>query len=202
MNVAILLKRFMAFAKQADPDFRIEPLSVNGQCISNPNNIPTSKEGMELYYQHRAVTDGIRGKINVTMTRTMDEMKDTATPFPKYLNQDKVYVSPAVLGLVDTHIIGAMLQTNPQLPFREDIKASIMEIMSDNTPLSVFAKRVRELKPDNKNPHFTNGLEIQVAIKDDKATESYTKKLTKAMEYANKQDNHQVLSQCVFIPFG
>jgi hypothetical protein len=26
-NVAILLKRFMAFAKQTDPDFRIEPLS-------------------------------------------------------------------------------------------------------------------------------------------------------------------------------
>jgi hypothetical protein len=52
-NVAILIKRFMAFSKQTYPYFQIEPLSGNGQCISNPSNIPTSKEGMELDYQHR-----------------------------------------------------------------------------------------------------------------------------------------------------
>jgi hypothetical protein len=40
-NVAILLKRFMVFSKQTDPDFRIESLSGNVQCIPNPSNIPT-----------------------------------------------------------------------------------------------------------------------------------------------------------------
>jgi hypothetical protein len=43
INVAILLKRIMAFAKHTDPDFRIDPLSGSGQCITNPSNIPTSK---------------------------------------------------------------------------------------------------------------------------------------------------------------
>jgi hypothetical protein len=62
------------------------------------------------------------------MTRTMGEMKDPATPFRKYMNQDKVYVSPAVLGLVDTRLIGVMLLTDPMLAFRDDIKASIMDI--------------------------------------------------------------------------
>jgi hypothetical protein len=106
----------------------------------------------ELYYQHILVTDGIRGKINVTMTRTMGEMKDHVIPFRKYLSQDKVYVPPAVLGVVDTRIISVMLQTHPQLTFWDDIKASIIDIMSDNTPLSVFAKHVRELKPANDIP--------------------------------------------------
>jgi hypothetical protein len=59
-----------------------------------------------------------------------------------------------------------MLQTDPTLTFRDDIKDSIMDIMSDNTPLTVSAKRVRELKPENDNPRFMNGLAIQVAIKD------------------------------------
>jgi hypothetical protein len=113
----------MAFIKQTDPDFRIEPLNGSGQCIINTSNIPTSKEGMELYYQHRVVTDGIQGKINVTMKRNMGEMKDPTTPFCKYLNQDKVYVSHVVLGLVYTRIIGIMLQTDPQYTFRDDIKA-------------------------------------------------------------------------------
>jgi hypothetical protein len=95
----------------------------------------------------------------------MGEMKDLSTLFCKYLNQIKVYVSPAVLGLVDAHIIGVMLQTEPQLTFRDNIKASIMDIMSDNTPFSVFAKCTRELNHSTDNPLFTNGLTIQVDIK-------------------------------------
>jgi hypothetical protein len=95
-----------------------------------------------------------------------------------------------------------MLQIDPQLTFRGDTKASIMDIMSKNTPLSVFEKHVRELKPSNDIPRFTNGLATQVAIKDGTATEAYTEKLTKTMEYVNEQGNQPVLSQCVFIPFG
>jgi hypothetical protein len=110
-NVAILLGRFVDFAKQTNTEFHIEPLNDSDQCMTNPSNIPTIKEGVDLYYQHRVVADGIRGKLNVTM----DEMKDPATPFRKYLNQDKVYVSPAALGLVDTRIVGVMLQTDPQI---------------------------------------------------------------------------------------
>jgi hypothetical protein len=153
---------------------------------------------MELYYQHRLVTDGIREKINVTMSHTMGKMKAPAAPFWKYLNQENVCVSPAVLGLVDTRIISVLLQTDPTLTFRDGIKASIMDIMSDNIPLTVFSKRVRELKPANDNPRFTNELAIKVAIKDGKTTEAYTEKLAKSMEYVNEHGNHPVLSQCIF----
>jgi hypothetical protein len=104
--------------------------------------------------------------------------------------------------MVNTHIIGVLLQTDPQLTFIDDIKAYIMDIMSDNTPISVLVTRVRELKPANDNPCFTNGLAIQVTIKDGKATKAYTEKVAKAMEYANEYDNHPVFSQCVFVPFG
>jgi hypothetical protein len=41
-------------------------------------------------------------------------MKYPATHLWKYLNQEKVYVPPAVLGLVDTLIIGVMLQTDSE----------------------------------------------------------------------------------------
>jgi hypothetical protein len=67
-----------------------------------------------------------------------------------------------------------MLQTDPHITFQDKNKASIMYIMNDNTPFLVFAKRVRELQPDNDNPRFTNGLAIRVAIKDGKGTEAYT----------------------------
>jgi hypothetical protein len=202
LNFSLLIKRFMSFAKQTDMEFRLEPLNGSGQCITNPSNIPNSKDGIDIYYQDRVVADGIHGKLNVTMSRMMGDMKYMSTPFRKYLNQYKVYVSPAVLGLVDTRIIGVMLQTDPLLTFHDNLKASIMDIMNDDNPMSVFAKRVREVNPTNDNPRFTNGLAIQVAIKDGKQTEQYTEKLAKAMEYVNEHGNHPVLSQCIFVPFG
>jgi hypothetical protein len=56
-----------------------------------------------------------------------------------------------------------------------------MDIMSDKTALSVFAKHVRELNPSSDNPRFTNVLAIQEAIKDGKETEAYTEKPNKLM---------------------
>jgi hypothetical protein len=62
INVSLLLERFVAFVKQTDGEFRIDPLNDSAQCIVDPRNIPTSKEGVELYYQHHIVADGIRGE--------------------------------------------------------------------------------------------------------------------------------------------
>jgi hypothetical protein len=73
----------MSFARETDADLRIEPLNGSAKSISNPSNIPTSKEGVQLYYQHRIVADGIRGKINVAMSKMMGDMKDPKTPFRK-----------------------------------------------------------------------------------------------------------------------
>jgi hypothetical protein len=169
----------MSYDKQTDTEFRLEPLNGSGQRITNPSNIPSSKDDINLYYQQKVIADGIIGKVKVTMSRTMGELKDMSTPFRKYLNQDNIYVSPAVLGLIDTHIIGVILQTDPLLIFRNDIKVSIIDIMHYDTPMPLFAKSVREVNPSNDNPHFTNGLSIQVPIKDGKQTEQYTEKLAK-----------------------
>jgi hypothetical protein len=95
-----------------------------------------------------------------------------------------------------------ILQTDPNLTFRGDIKTSIYNIMRDDTPISVFKKCVREVNAKSDNPCFTNGLAIQVTIKDGKETEAYTEKLYNMMYFVNKHGNHTILSQCVFVPFG
>jgi hypothetical protein len=114
INAALLLNRFMAFAKQTDANFRIEPLNGSVQSISNPSHIPTTKDAVELYYQHRIVPDEIRGENNAAMSKAMGDMKDPSTPFQKYLNQDTVYVSRALLGIFNMRISGVMLETYPQ----------------------------------------------------------------------------------------
>jgi hypothetical protein len=108
INVSLLLKRFMAFAKQTDGAFHIDPLNGSAQCITNPINILTKKEGVELYYKHHIVANCIREKNDVSMSKTMGEMKDISTPFRKYLNKEKFCVSQASLPLVDTMIILVM----------------------------------------------------------------------------------------------
>jgi hypothetical protein len=60
LNVSILLKHFMSVAKQTDADFHIEPINGSTQSIANQSNIPTTQEGVEMYYQRRVVGDGVR----------------------------------------------------------------------------------------------------------------------------------------------
>jgi hypothetical protein len=79
LNVSLLLKRFMSFSEQMDADFHIKPLNGISQSITNPRNIPTTKEGVNLYYQHCIFCDGVRGKTNVAMSKTMGDMNDIAT---------------------------------------------------------------------------------------------------------------------------
>jgi hypothetical protein len=103
----------LSFAKQTDANFCIKTLNGSAHSISNPSNIPTFQKGVELYYQHRIVEDGICGKINAVMSKMMGNLKDPETPFRKYLNKEVFNVSQASLGLIDAIIIGVMLHTNP-----------------------------------------------------------------------------------------
>jgi hypothetical protein len=73
--------------------------------------------------------------------------------------------------------------------------------MRDNTPISVFTKRVCEVNAKLENPRFTNGQTIQVAIKDGKESDTYTENISKDMEFVNEHGNHPILSQCVCFPF-
>jgi hypothetical protein len=74
-----------------------------------PNGIPTTKEGIDLYFQHKRLKDGVRGNINVTMTKSIRQMKDMHSAFRMHLNKEKVYVSQVELCLVYAHIIGVFL---------------------------------------------------------------------------------------------
>jgi hypothetical protein len=126
INVSALLKRFLSCALKTDPDFRILPLQGGNQSISKPNGIPTTKEGIDLYFQHKTVKDGVRGKITITVLKSIGQMKDMGSAFRTYLNKEKVYVSQAALGLFNARIIGVVLQANPTLTLRDDLKEAIM----------------------------------------------------------------------------
>jgi hypothetical protein len=65
LNVNALLKRFLSFALKTDSEFRILPLAGENQSIAWSNGIPTSKEGIDLYFQHNNVKDEVRGRIYV-----------------------------------------------------------------------------------------------------------------------------------------
>jgi hypothetical protein len=116
-NISVLIKRFLLFALKTYPGFRILPLEGGNQSIAYPNGIPTTKEEIDLYFQHTMVKYGLRGNINVTMIKCIGKMKDMHSAFSAYINKEKLYVSQLALGLVNTRIIGVFLQANPTLTF-------------------------------------------------------------------------------------
>jgi hypothetical protein len=76
VNISVLLKRFLSYALKTNPEFHILPLQGRDQSIAYPNGIPAAKEGIDFYFQHKMGKDGVRGKINVTMTKSIGQMKD------------------------------------------------------------------------------------------------------------------------------
>jgi hypothetical protein len=80
---------------------------------------------------------GVRGKINVTMMKSIGKMKDMNSAFRSYLNKEKLYVSQAALGLVNARIIGVFRQANPTITFQKDLKEAIMEVMADGMPIHI-----------------------------------------------------------------
>jgi hypothetical protein len=81
VNGSVLLKRFLSYALKTDPNFHILPLKGGNQSIAYPDGIPATKEGIDLYFQHKIVKDGIGGKITVTMTKSIGQMKDIGSAF-------------------------------------------------------------------------------------------------------------------------
>jgi hypothetical protein len=67
VNVSILLKTYLSVALKTNKDFCIEPLTGYGQAVSIPNEMLMTKEGIDVYFQHKTVKDDIHGKIHVTM---------------------------------------------------------------------------------------------------------------------------------------
>jgi hypothetical protein len=65
------------------------------QRISYPNGIPSFKEGSDLYFQHKTVKYGVRGKITFTMSKSVGQLKEIGSAFRTYLHEEKVYVTQA-----------------------------------------------------------------------------------------------------------
>jgi hypothetical protein len=126
---------------------------------------------------------GIRVKINIAMSNSIEDFKNQYSSFRHYLNEEKDYASPASLGLVDARMIGVFLNTEPQLTFQKNLKDAIMETMNDQIKISLFPKSIKEPTFDGSKEHFANGLVLQSTAPDAKPASDHTTKLTKAMDF-------------------
>jgi hypothetical protein len=90
VNISILLNRCLSCALKMDKDFRILPLDGFSQRIS----ILTSYQPLKRVSNfNKVVKDGIRGKINVAMSKSIGDFKNQDSSFRHYLNKEKNYVS-------------------------------------------------------------------------------------------------------------
>jgi hypothetical protein len=140
LNISTLLKSFLSFALKTYKDIRIQPLHGGDQIIAWSIVIPDTKEVIELYCKHKVVNDGVRGKINITISKSIGKMKENISVFRSYLKIKIKYASQASLGLIDVRLIGVFLQAGPILTFQDDLKQAIMEVMADRTPIWIFPK--------------------------------------------------------------
>jgi hypothetical protein len=65
-----------------------------------------------------------------------------------------------------------------------------MDVMADDTTISIIPKRAKDPSNDSSKIRFTSVIAVQVAILDSNKSVEYTDTLPKSMEYFNGNYSH------------
>jgi hypothetical protein len=87
-NLARSLKSFIIAGRQFDENFCFLPLYGDGNPLSNPQDLPNSKDAI----------NNVTGKMKIQSTSTIAQMKHATSTFKEYLMKDRVHIKNAQLG--------------------------------------------------------------------------------------------------------
>jgi hypothetical protein len=80
-NLAQSLKSFIIAGRQFDENFCLLPLYGDRNPISRPQDVPSSKEAITVYYRHRLAGNNVSGKMKIQSTSTIAQMKHATSTF-------------------------------------------------------------------------------------------------------------------------
>jgi hypothetical protein len=107
-NLCMRLREFIVEASRVmDPTFSILPLGGNGgETITNLEEWPNTKEGIEKYYSRWSRQNNVAGKMKIVTALSMMQLKNQSGNFLTYLKRKGVHINYAQLGMVETVTLG------------------------------------------------------------------------------------------------
>jgi hypothetical protein len=105
-NVARGLKQFIYAARAIDKYFCLLPLGGQDNNLCIPADVPNSKEGIHKYFRHRVSVNNIAVSIKIQTKFLISQLKHPSSNFRQYLNNERVHINSAQLGVEEGIIMG------------------------------------------------------------------------------------------------
>jgi hypothetical protein len=144
-NVAGVLKHFISAARAIDKDFCMLPLGgqYNNLCIQA--DVPNLKEGIQKYFCQRVAVNNVAGSINIQTKFSISQLKYPSSTFHQYLNQERVHINSAQLGVEEGVTMGWCWTSYPAFGYRDEMKSRLKLMMGkehEDTGYALFPKNI------------------------------------------------------------
>jgi hypothetical protein len=144
-NVARGLKQFISAARAIDKDFCLLPLGGQDNNLCIPVDVPNSKEGIQKYFRHRFAVNNIAGSIKIQTNFFMSQLKHPSSTFQQYLNQERVHINSAHLGVEERVTMGWCWKSHPAFGYHDEMKSHLKLMMGkdhEDTAYDLLPKNI------------------------------------------------------------
>jgi hypothetical protein len=164
-NAARALKQFLAAVREQDDEFTILPLSGIGNNLCISADVPNTKDGIEKYFRHEVKFNNANGKLRISASKDIGQLKRVRSKFRVYLKNQRVYINKAQLGEEEGITLGWILKAHPEFCFRDDMKEELYNMMGEafkGVHYVLLPKTIKYKRSKDGANMSTNGITLQV----------------------------------------
>jgi hypothetical protein len=145
-KVARGLTQFISAARAIDKDFCLLPIEGQDNNLFIPADIPNLKEGIQKYFGHRVAVNNVAGNIKIQTKFSISQFKHPSSTFHQYLNQERVQINSAQIGVEEGVAMGWCWKSHPSFGYRDEMKPRLKLMMGKehwDIAYVLFPKNIR-----------------------------------------------------------
>jgi hypothetical protein len=180
-NVTRELKQFIATARAFDKDFFLLLLGGQDNNLHIPADVPISKEGIQKYFRHRVAVNTVSGSIKIQTKFSISQLKHPSSSFHQYLNQERVHINSAHLGVEEGVTFGWCWKSHPAFGYSDEMKSHLKLMMGkehEDITYVLFPKNIRYFcKSDGDKLNIT-GIALWIVKRPGVSEQAFREELT------------------------
>jgi hypothetical protein len=203
-NVFRGLKQFIAASRAIDKDFCLLPIGGQDKNLCIPADLPNSKEGIQKYFCHRVAVNKVARSIKIKTKFSISQLKHPSSSFRQYLNQERVHINSAQLGVEEKVIMGWCWKSHPAFGYRNEMKSRLKLMMGkehDDIAHTLFPKNIRHVRKSDGAKLGTTGIALWIAKRPGVSEQAFREELAERWSNVTIKSGGSLASK-FFIPFG
>jgi hypothetical protein len=124
------------------------------------------KEGIQKYFRHRVAVNNVAGSIKIQTKFSISQLKHPSSTFRQYLNQERVHINSAQLGVEEGVTMGWCWKSHPAFGYRDEMKSHLKLMMGkehEDTEYALFPKNIRYVRRSDGAKLSTTGIALRIA---------------------------------------